>query len=240
MRARSAARLVGAHAEHAGREPGRLAPHHQARLGSRPTRSHGRGRPAPAERAPLRRRLAGRLDVAESAERGRAADGDHERPPAGGAQLRGQGPRAPPPGRGPARRTARWRRTGGRAPGSRSRRPAPRPTGRARSPVPPPPRPPRSRGRGSTGARRPSTRTSAPTARASARKSSSLRTLLPPRANPVRSSRLIHRRGPPRCAVRRGRGWSGVGKKPSGWRGGSAVTAWTAWLSRRPCPGTPS
>src|SRR5258708_34030274 len=53
---------------------------------------------------------------------------------------------------------------------------------------------------------------SASCARASAIRNSSLRVLLPPVARPVWSSRLIHRRGPPKASLRRGMASSGVGR----------------------------
>ena len=50
---------------------------------------------------------------------------------------------------------------------------------------------------------------SAPLATASPIRNSSLRVLLPPVDRPVQSSRLIHRRGPPRCLDSRSIGSSG-------------------------------
>ena len=65
---------------------------------------------------------------------------------------------------------------------------------------------------------------SAPLARASPKWNSSWRTLLPPKASPVQSSRLI-RRSMPSAAPRFGAGSSGVGAWPSRTRGKRAMPA---------------
>src|SRR5687768_13826011 len=57
----------------------------------------------------------------------------------------------------------------------------------------------------------PVTTTSAPQARASPRRNSSLRALLPPRPTPVRSSRLTHT-SRPSASDSRGAAWRGVGR----------------------------
>src|SRR5688572_23996954 len=57
----------------------------------------------------------------------------------------------------------------------------------------------------------PVTTTSAPHARASPSRYSSLRALLPPRPTPVRSSRLTHT-STPSASDSRGAAWSGVGR----------------------------
>src|SRR5689334_8602999 len=64
------------------------------------------------------------------------------------------------------------------------------------------------------------TSVSQPVASASATRYSSLRVLFPPYARPLlQSSRLAHRRAPPRCLVSRSSGWIGDGPKSNGWRG---------------------
>src|SRR3954470_14536403 len=53
----------------------------------------------------------------------------------------------------------------------------------------------------------------------SAKTNSSWRVLLPPKARPVRSSRLTQISGPPSASVRRGRGSRGGGREARGQRG---------------------
>ena len=53
---------------------------------------------------------------------------------------------------------------------------------------------------------------SAPCLRISPKEKSNFRVLLPPNANPVRSSRLIRMRGPPNSSERRGQSCRGVGR----------------------------
>src|ERR671923_554123 len=66
----------------------------------------------------------------------------------------------------------------------------------------------------------PVTSTSQPCVRASPHRYSSLRALLPPRARPVRSSRLTSTFGPPSHSEKRSIGSSGVGSCASTTRGG--------------------
>ena len=85
---------------------------------------------------------------------------------------------------------------------------------------------------------------SAPCARASGTRYSSLRVLLPPNARPLlQSSRLAQTRAPPRCALSRSSGWTGLGPNSRGWRSkrsrdiGDIVNS-SGTAGHRPGPGT--
>src|SRR5215469_16024924 len=70
---------------------------------------------------------------------------------------------------------------------------------------------------------RPSLAVTASWASASGTRYSSLRVLFPPKASPeLQSSRLAQMAGPPRWAVSRSSGWTGLGPNSSGYRGKSA------------------
>src|SRR6202042_3758265 len=93
------------------------------------------------------------------------------------------------------------------------------------------------------------TSVSAPSASASGTRYSSLRTLLPPNASPeLQSSRLAQICAPPRCAVSRSSGCTGLGPNISGYRGKSLSDTQTSSCrgylrvlrSQRPGGGAPA
>src|ERR1700712_2280311 len=76
------------------------------------------------------------------------------------------------------------------------------------------------------------TSVSAPLANASGTMYSSLRVLLPPYARPLfTSSRLAQTEAPPRWAVSRSSGCTGLGPKVNGWRGNSCSLMRRVWTT---------